>query len=305
MTNARPRQTRSANSKVIPSIERHYPGADANTAMLVNKLKHRGITDPRAAVRITSSDLIEDAYRGSPQGQTPKQFNNNYSPYSNVNAEAAEEAARRQAEARRRAENERLRQNAKMPAARRQRELPPPEKRRGTAMATAAKTQTRPTAPVVKKRPMTAAVRTRFSRDNEQLAESGPREVAIKRVPFPKFAFVLIFMFVVLFFMVQSFVNVYEYKRQNAELRQQISELSEREARLRSELEGRIDVSEIEAWAKEIGMIDGGQVDEKYIDLSGGDIIENFGGDDDGFGSFTTMLSAIRRQIAGIFGAGE
>lgn len=298
MTNTRPRQMRPATAKVIPSIERHYPGADANTAMLVNKLKHRGITDPRAAVRITSSDLMEDAYRGAPQGQTPKQFDNNYSPYSNVNAEAAEEAARHQAEARRRAENERLRQNAKMPAARRQTELPPPEKRRGTSM-----TPTRPAAPAAKKHPSTAAVRTRFPRDNEQLAESGPREVAIKRVPFPKFAFVLIFLFVVLFFMVQSFVSVYEYKRQNAELQQQISELSEREARLRAELEGRIDVSEIEEWAKKIGMIDGGQVDEKYIDLSGGDIIENFGGDDDGLGSFTTMLSAIRRRIAGIFGS--
>ncbi len=291
MPNARTRQARPATARTIPSLERHYPGADVNTAQLVEKLRRRGITDPRATVRVTSSDLMEDAYRGSIPGQTPKQFDNNYSPYSNVNAAAAAEVKRRQAEAKRRAENERLRQGGGAPAVRRQTELPPAEMRRGTSIAPA-------------KRASTAPVKAR-RRENEQLIESGPREVAIKRVPFPKFAFVVVFLCIVLFFMIQSFVHVYEYKRENAELREQVNELVERESQLRAELEDRIDVSDIEAWAKEIGMINGGQVDENYIDLSGGDVIEIFGEDKTELGGFSTMLSAIRQRIAGLLGSGE
>ena len=151
-------------------------------------------------------------------------------------------------------------------------------------------------------KPRQATLRERELRANEQLAESGPREVALKRVPFPKFMIVVALMFIVLIFMIQSFVSIYEYKRENAELRAQLEQLVERESQLRAALEDRIDVSEIEAWAKEIGMINGGQVDEKYIDLSGGDVIENFGGDANEFGSFSTMLSAIRQRIAGLVG---
>ncbi len=293
MTNAKARPTRQARpatARTIPSIERHYPGADVNTAQLVDKLRRRGITDPRASVRATSRDLMEDAYRGVAPGQTVKRFDNNYSPYSNVNAEAAAEVARLKEEARRRAEAERLRQNGAAPR----------QKKRSGSVAVGT-VRTVKTSAVTARGGMAPVAR----RENGQLAESGPREVAIRRVPFPKFAFVVIFMCIVLFFMIQSFVHVYEYKRENAELREQVNELVERESQLRAELEDRIDVSDVEAWAKEIGMINGGQVDENYIDLSGGDVIENFGGKDDGVGSFSTMLSAIIQRIAGLLGSGE
>ena len=52
-------------------------------------------------------------------------------------------------------------------------------------------------------------------------------------------------------------------------------------------------------------MINGGQVDENYIDLSGGDVIEIFGEDKTELGGFSTMLSAIRQRIAGLLGSGE
>lgn len=299
MTNTAKRQARPATAKTIPSIERHYPGADVTTAQLVNKLKHRGITDPRAAVRRPSSALIEDAYRDAQEGQAPKLFDNNYSPYSNVNAEAAEQAARRQAEARRRAESERLRQNGGAPAIRRQAEAP--AGKRPAARSVPAK---RPETSAAARRPASSlqAARPNQRRGNSQLAESGPREVAVKRVPFPMFAIVLIFIFVVLFFMVQSIVKNYEYKREIADLQRQVEELGDRAELLRSQLENRIGVDELKDRAEGIGMIKNGQSGEKYIDLSGGDIIEHFGDKDGDLGSFTTMLSAIRQRISGLLG---
>lgn len=298
MTNTVKRQARPASVKSIQSAERHYPGADVTTAQLVNKLKQRGITDPRAAVRRPSSALIEDAYKDAQKGQASKLFDNNYSPYSNVNAEAAEQTARRQAEARRRAESERLRQSGGHPAVRYQTEAQTvktaPDRRPGTSTAAV-------------RRPASAmqAARQRQSRGIGQLAESGPREVAAKRVPFPKFAIILIFIFVVLFFMVHSIVKNYEYRREIANLQKEVEQLSDRAELLRAQLEERIGLDELKDRAEGIGMIKDGQSDEKYIDLSGGDIVEHFGSSDSDLGTFTTMLSAIRRRLSGILGGGD
>lgn len=293
--------TRSSERR---SPERHYPSADDNTAQLVRKLRSRGITDPRAAVRPTSRALIEDAYRGAEAGQTPKPFNNNYSPYSNVNMEAAEQTARRQAEARRRAEEERLRSGANAGAQKK------PAVRASAPVKNQALTNTSRTAPVRKDAAKTAVVKAKSkpavsSRHSGagQLADSGPREVAFRRVPFPKLAFLLIIMCLVLFFMVNSIVRNYEQQRENAELREQVEEYARQAELLRSELERRDDLDAIADRADELGMIDGGMVDEKYIDLSGGDTIENFD-EDDGRGSFLTTLSAMRRTLSRFLGVG-
>lgn len=273
----------------VSSLERRYPGADANTAQFVNRLKNREAINPQTR-RQTSRALIENAYKGAPQaGQTPRQFDNNYSPYSNVNAEAAANTLKRQEEARRRAEVKRT------------------QERRGSAMMQ--KRQGRPM-PAAQQTPRAAAnikkehamEKRAPKHDRAQTADSGPREVAIKHVPFPKVAFLLVFIFIVMFLMVHSIVNNFEQQRKISELQKQVEVLSQSADQLRSELEARDDYAEIEERAEELGMIKGGQTDEKYIDLSGGDVIENFGDDGEDLGSFSTMLSAIRRQLSRFLG---
>ncbi len=260
--------------KRISYVERSYPGADANTAKLVNKLRHRGVTDPRAAQRMTSSALIEDAYRVMPERQQSKSFDNNYSPYSNVNAEAMREERERRAEARR---------NAAMRA---QQKAPRPANRSGAAIAARRESH----------------VPERRRPENGQLLESGPREVAVRRVPVPKFAFLIIFVSVVLFFMVQSIVSNFEQKREIEKLQNTVDALEQKRDELLSELEDRDDLAYVEDRAEELGMIKDNQTGGKYIDLSEGDFIENYGGGDEAGGALTTMLSAIGRRLSHLFG---
>lgn len=295
MTNANERQRRTAASRTVRAVEnraveRHYPGADDHTAQLVERLRQRGITDPRAAVRRSSSALIEEAYRESPVGQTPKTFDNNYSPFSNVNVEAAKAEARRRAEEERRAGTMRVQQRTR-PA-----QAAPTVRRTSVPDAERRTNAKRPNAPAMVK-PKGGAVRPIRRGGSGQLAESGPREVAFKRVPFPKLAILLVFMCVVLFLMVNGFVRNYEQQRENAALKAQVEEYARQAELLRSELERKIDLDEVKDRAGEIGMIDGGMVDEKYIDLTGGDSIENFE-EEDGRESFMTTLSAMRKTLS-------
>ena len=282
------RRAVSKGNVAIP--ERRYPGADANTAQFVNRLKNREAINPQTR-RQTSRVLIENAYKGAPQaGQTPRQFDNNYSPYSNVNAEAAATTLKRQEEARRRAEVRRTQERAGSAAVQNIQSRP----------LQAAQPKERSAANIKKERAMEK--RAQKPRDQVQTADSGPREVAVKHVPFPKFAFLLVFIFIVLFLMVHSIVNNFEQQRRISELQKQVEVLSQSADQLRSELEARDDYAAIEERAEELGMIKGGQTDEKYIDLTGGDVIENFGDDGEDFGAFGTMLSAIRRQLSRFLG---
>ena len=297
MTETNTRQRRPAgNVNRIHYVERSYPGADANTAQLVSKLRHRGVTDPRAAVRLTSSALIEDAYRGVPERQQPRTFDNNYSPYSNVNAEAAREMMERQEEMRRRATEKR---QAEM------------RRRVAEAKAAAETANVRPQRPMPKSTSKSPAVRRTAPppavrrHEEGQLAESGPREVAVRRVPFPKFAFVVIFMAVVLFFMVQSIVTNYEYKRDINKLEEEVEALEKKRDELLSELEQRDDLAYIEDRAEELGMIKDSQSNGKYIDLSNGDFIENFDDDEGTPNALTTLLSAVRKRLSSLVGGGE
>lgn len=290
------------------------PAADDNTARLVNKLKHRGITDTTYSVRATSDALIEDEYK-SAQGvgmqKRPLEFDNNYSPYSNVNAAAAAEAKRRAAERRAQTARERVM------SAQGTSSMQPRVQRAATAAsvtsyktraATEARTSQRTqAAPMQRSRgrkmsPMSSDNVARVKFDNGQLADSGPREVAQRRVPFPKFAIALLMVFVVMFFMVQSIVRNYEYKQQISDLQAQRDELSEKLSLLRTDLDERIDVSYIEEEASKIGLVKGSQKDEKYIDLSGADVVENYESGDEGYGTLSTLLSAMSKILSHFFG---
>ncbi len=296
------------------------PAADDNTARLVNKLKHRGITDTTYAVRATSDSLIEDEYK-SAQGvgmqKRPLEFDNNYSPYSNVNAEAVAEAKRRAAERRAQTAREHVMsaQGTSSMQPRVQRAATPTSPTSTTSVtsyktraATEARTSQRTKAAPMQRsggRKMSQASSKNVARvkfDNGQLADSGPREVAQRRVPFPKFAIALLMVFVVMFFMVQSIVRNYEYKQQISDLQAQRDELSEKLSLLRTDLDERIDVSYIEEEASKIGLVKGSQKDEKYIDLSGADVVENYDSDDDGYGTLSTLLSAMSKRLSHFFG---
>ena len=99
MTNAR-RQTIGYSPTSSRAV---YPAPDMATARLVDKLRQRGASNPQMA-RASSSALIEDEYElagGGMRAEPAPRFDNNYSPYSSVNAEAVAEARRRAEEKKR------------------------------------------------------------------------------------------------------------------------------------------------------------------------------------------------------------
>lgn len=148
------------------------------------------------------------------------------------------------------------------------------------------------------------AVNVRFRSPDamSQMAESGPREALYRKVPFPKLAIMVLMLSLIFFLMVHSIVKNFEYQREIAELESQLDTLNERAAELKLELEERDDLAELERRAEEIGMIKSGKVEEKFISLDNSDIIENFGEDEKGYGSLTTMLSAVSRQLSKFLG---
>ena len=251
--------------------------------------------------RASSSALIEDEYElagGGMRAEPAPRFDNNYSPYSSVNAEAV-------AEARRRAE-EKKRMEAMAARARAASAQAAPRVMTNTLPAprpqSAAHPAPRAAAAAAVKRQAAKPVPARRSYGEGQLAESGPREVAQRRVPFPKLAIVIVFLFLVLFFMVQGFVRNYELRQRVTELQGQVAALSERESLLKSALEERDDYGYIEEQAEALGMVKVNQMQEQYIDLSGEDVIENFGGQDGEPSTFSTMLSAISRRLSRFLG---
>lgn len=148
------------------------------------------------------------------------------------------------------------------------------------------------------------AVNVRFGSPDamSQMAESGPREALYRKVPFPKLAIMVLMLSLIFFLMVHSIVKNFEYQREIAELESQLDTLNERATELKLELEERDDLAELERRAEEIGMIKSGKVEEKFISLDNSDIIENFGEDEKGYGSLTTMLSAVSRQLSKFLG---
>lgn len=308
-TGYRKPNTRSA----APARVRVYPDADYASSQLVTKLRARKPVSGENLNRARSEDLMQNAYKTMPTknaarraqaanvSEVAPRFNNNYSAYSSVNKAAAEEARKREAEARARSAHAARPVTSAGSAAANTR----PAQSAVSKAPVAARPMAKP-APV-KKAPVAASamvkeVKFRNSGVSEQLAESGPREVLYKRVPFPRFAVMILLIAVIFFLMVQSIMKNFEYKQEISRLESQLSDLNDRAEELRLELEERDDLAELERLAEEIGMIKDASVDEKYISLENSDVIENFTKDKEDLGPVTTMLSAVNRQLSRFLG---
>lgn len=332
-------QKRNNNSERY--VVRHYPGADYATTQFVDKLRHRS-AESQSLSKVTSSDLMKDVYKTVPVQQMNRMpaanvneivpgYDAKYSQYSTVNVNAMKEAKKREEMARRsvgangivqnaRVNNTMGNPNARRPAAspaRRPAASTPRQNVNGQQNPTVKTAQPvrgenrRPVkstaaVPVKRQAPVKAVepvnVRFRSPDASGQIAESGPREALYKKIPFPKIAVVILLLSLIFFLMVHSIVKNFEYQREISDLESQIEVLNVRAAELKLELEARDDIAEIERRAEEIGMIKSGKVEEKYISLDNSEIIENFTRDEDGYGSFTTMLSAVSRQLSKFLG---
>lgn len=314
MTGYRKPNTRSA----APARVRVYPDADYASSQLVTKLRARKPVSGENLNRARSEDLMQNAYKTMPTKNTARRvqatanvsevaprFNNNYSAFSSVNRAAVEEARKREAEARAKSAHAVRPVASTRPAAAKPIARPGMAKTDAGRMAVASRPMAKP-APV-KKAPVAASamvkeVKFRNSGVSEQLAESGPREVLYKRVPFPRFAVMILLIAVIFFLMVQSIMRNFEYKQEIAILESQLSDLNDRAEELRLELEERDDLAELERLAEEIGMIKDASVNEKYISLENSDVIENFTTEKENLGPVTTMLSAVNRQLSRFLG---
>ncbi len=293
-------------------VRRVYPGADDMTSQFVAKLRTRSAADRQSQNnRATSSALMQDVYKTVPARHSesanakgerrapaanvsaaPEVRDNRYSPYSNVNVNAENAAKRREAQ-NRTAPQPQARANVAATRPVQQKQQVASARRQGSAprVHTGAKNA-----------PAPVEVKFRGFDTSGQMAESGPREVAFKRVPFPKFIVIILMLALVFFLMVHSIMKNFEYQQQIDMLESQLSELNDRAEELRLELEERDDLAEIERLAEEIGMIKNAGVDEKYISLDNSDIIENFVSEENDYGTFTTMLSAVSRQLSRFLG---
>ncbi len=333
MTNGNAYNTQGSGSRRV----KYYPQADVNTSQLVTKLRSRSSASQKP-VRTESEALMQNVYKTVPQKMMPRAnvrevgpvLNSNYSEFSDVNMKAAREAKAR--------ETEMNRQRGNMPQYRstpQQRSVQQPVRQTRPANArpvnggveTPKVNKAQPVknterrvnpanravvkAPVngrsMTKREENNTVSVRFNKPDamSQIPESGPREAVYRKLPFPKLVILVVMLSLILFLMVQSIVKNFEYRNEIAELQGELDAMSVRESELKLELEQRDDLAELEERAEAIGMIKDGKVEEKYISLEYSDVVENFGEEDDGYGSFTTMLSAVSRRLSRFLGGEE
>ncbi len=309
----------TSHRTVTPSARHACPAADYNTSQLVTKLRSRGSANA-PHLRAPSSDLMQDAYKSMPRKNARQAANvhemspvldNKYSPYSDVNVTAVKKAQAQRANAQptQNARTQNVRnvsqangrarpeQSRASVASDRNRQMSAETIRRSERGRNAAPTRTSASASRIAPR----EVKFRSPVPSTQLAESGPREVAFKSVPFPKLVFMVLMFAVIIFLMIHSVVQNFEYQNEIAELETKLDALNKQADSLRLDLEKRDDLAEIERRAEEIGMIKSNSIEEKYISLGNSDIIENFGTDKDEYGSFTTMLSAVSRRLSKFF----
>ncbi len=298
--NGKQNMNTAARRPAASAARREYPGADYATTQFVTKLRSRGSANAPHA-RTASSDLMQNAYKIVPQRQVRPNtanvreadhvLNNKYSPYSDVNVSAAKKA---QAPVQQRRPQNTVRSEEARQSAHVSRQARP-----ASNIAPVKKQQAVTGVPAVKQ--SASAVKMPRPSAGTQLAESGPREVAVKRVPFPRLVLMILMFAVIIFLMIQSVVQNFEYQREITSLQAQLDNLNNRSESLRLELEERVDLAEIEHRAEEIGMIKSNSIEEKYISLKHSDIIENFGSEKDEYGSLTTMLSAVSRRLSKFF----
>ncbi len=284
-----------------------YPAADDRTAALVTKLRMRGGMNISHS-RQTTSERMRNVYESSSSpeareavgtpARTPTQqrmpvTDEKYSPYSNINMAAMNEMRLRESERdMRRMERPEV---VGVPQQRAARVSAQPANRR------ASRPQSAP--PAKKSGAVTSARKpeggVRSAKKKIPAMEAGPREVAFRRVPLPKLSLLLILMAVVFFFMINSILQNYQYKRELADIQDEYDELASYAAELELSLEDRYDMTYIEEAAAELGMVKSSQVEEKYISLDLSDFVEIYSSDDDASGgSATTLLSALAKQLS-------
>ncbi|MCD8055724.1 MAG: septum formation initiator family protein [Clostridiales bacterium] len=286
-----------------------YPAADDRTAALVTKLRMRGgmnlshsrqtTSERMKNVYEASSSLDERAAVGTPTRQRMPVTDEKYSPYSNINMAAMNEMRLRESERdMRRMERPEVVGVPQQRSAAQQRAArvsAPPANRRGSRPQSAS--------PAKKSGAVTSAKKPeggmRSARKKIPAMEAGPREVAFRRVPLPKLSLLLILMAVVFFFMINSILQNYQYKRELADIQDEYDELASYAAELELSLEDRYDMTYIEEAAAELGMVKSSQVEEKYISLDLSDFVEIYSSDDDvSDGSATTLLSTLAKQLS-------
>lgn len=286
-----------------------YPAADDRTAALVTKLRMRGGMNLSQG-RQTTSERMRNVYESSSSpgvraaGETPARqkmpvTDEKYSPYSNINMAAVNEMRLRESERdMRRMERPEVvsvpqqRSAAPHPVAR---ASAPPANRRGSRPQSAQHAK-KSGAAISARKPEGGA---RSAQKKIPAMEAGPREVAFKRVPLPKLSLLLILMAVVFFFMINSILQNYQYKRELADIQDEYDELASYAAELELSLEDRYDMNYIEEAATELGMVKSSQVEEKYISLDLSDFVEIYSSDENSSGgSATTLLSALAKQLS-------
>lgn len=283
-----------------------YPAADDRTAALVTKLRMRGGMNISHS-RQTTSERMKNVYESSsspdaretPTRQRMPVTDEKYSPYSNINMAAMNEMRLRESE-----RDMRRMERPEVVSAPQQRSAAPPPAARVSAPPANRRVSRPQSAPHAKKSGVVAQTRKpeggmRSARKKIPAMEAGPREVAFRRVPLPKLSLLLILMAVVFFFMINSILQNYQYKRELADIQDEYDELASYAAELELSLEDRYDMTYIEEAAAELGMVKSSQVEEKYISLDLSDFVEIYSSDDDSSGgSATTLLSALAKQLS-------
>lgn len=98
---------------------------------------------------------------------------------------------------------------------------------------------------------------------------------------------------VMLFFVLFSYVRMYEAKSQVGELQSQLSELNTQNERLRSQYVSSLDMDAVEARAKELGMRQAGPSQIIYVQVSGSDSTEVYSAPQER-GFFGSIYDAFR-----------
>ncbi|MCD8003235.1 MAG: septum formation initiator family protein [Clostridia bacterium] len=292
-----------------------YPAADDRTAALVTKLRMRGGMNISHSKQ-TTSERMKNVYEsssspavraagGTPTRQRMPVTDEKYSPYSNINMAARNEMRLRESERdmRRMERPEVVSVSQQRGAAQQRSAAQHPAARASAPSADRRVSRPQSASPAKKSGAVTSARKpesgVRSARKKIPAMESGPREVAFKRVPLPKLSLLLILMAVVFFFMINSILQNYQYKRELADIQDEYDELASYAAELELSLEDRYDMNYIEEAATELGMVKSSQVEEKYISLDLSDFVEIYSSDDDvSDGSATTLLSALAKQLS-------
>lgn len=101
-----------------------------------------------------------------------------------------------------------------------------------------------------------------------------------------------------LIMVVQSHVRLYEFRSRQGELARQEAQLDQEISRLQSDYNSRIDLTEIEAEAKALGMRQPTSSQKIYLNLAGADSAEVLSTEEKGF--FANLWDSIKDGVRGV-----